>query len=138
MIYADAIIGGLLIGLSAMLLLLFNGRIAGICGILAAAILPDNSERTWRWLFLAGLALGTLLWHFVSGAAVPLPTASSPWLVIAAGLIVGFGTQMANGCTSGHGVCGLGRLSGRSLVATLSFMGAGAVTVYVVRHVLGG
>ena len=133
-----AIIGGLLIGLSATLLLLFNGRIAGICGILAAAILPDNSERTWRWLFLAGLALGTLLWHAVSGAAVPLPTESSPWLVIAAGLIVGFGTQMANGCTSGHGVCGLGRLSARSLVATLSFMGAGAVTVYVVRHVLGG
>ncbi len=138
MTYAYAIIGGLLIGLSATLLLLFNGRIAGICGILAAAILPDNSERTWRWLFLAGLALGTLLWHFASGLPVPDATGASPWLVIAAGLIVGFGTQMANGCTSGHGVCGLGRLSARSLVATLSFMGAGAVTVYVVRHVLGG
>ena len=133
-----AIIGGLLIGLSATLLLLFNGRIAGICGMVAAAVLPGGSDRAWRWLFLGGLLAGTLLWHLVSGAAVPTPTGASPWLVIAAGLLVGFGTQMANGCTSGHGVCGLGRLSPRSLVATISFMLAGAVTVYLLRHAVGG
>lgn len=133
-----ALFGGLLIGLSATLLLLFNGRIAGICGILAAAVLPEGSDRAWRWLFLAGLLGGTLLWHLLSGAAVPLPTRASPWLVVVAGFIVGYGTQMANGCTSGHGVCGLGRLSPRSLVATVSFMLAGALTVFVVRHVLGG
>lgn len=133
-----ALFGGLLIGLSATLLLLFNGRIAGICGILAAAVLPEGGDRRWRWLFLAGLMAGTLLWHLLSGAEVPAPTGTSPWLVAVAGLIVGFGTQMASGCTSGHGVCGLGRLSGRSIVATLLFMGAGAVTVALMRHATGG
>lgn len=132
-----ALFGGLLIGLSATLLLLFNGRIAGICGILAAAVLPEGSDRRWRWLFLGGLLLGTLLWHAFSGAAIPAPTGESPWLVALAGLMVGYGTQMASGCTSGHGVCGIGRLSGRSLVATLLFMGAGALTVALMRHASG-
>lgn len=133
-----ALFGGLLIGLSATLLLLFNGRIAGICGILAAAVLPEGGDRFWRWLFLGGLLLGTFLWHLLSGAPLPAPTGASPWLVAIAGLVVGFGTQMASGCTSGHGVCGLGRLSGRSIVATLLFMGAGAATVALMRHVAGG
>lgn len=133
---AFALAGGLMIGLSATLLLLFNGRIAGICGILSAAVLPQNTDRAWRWLFLGGLLGGTLLWHFVSGAPVPAATNAAPWLVIVAGLIVGYGTQMASGCTSGHGVCGLGRFSPRSLVATLTFMLAGAATVAIVRHVL--
>lgn len=129
-----AIIGGLLIGLSAALLLLLNGRIAGICGILSAAVLPEGNDRLWRWLFLAGLPGGTLLWHLASGAPVPAPTHASPWLVIVAGLVVGYGTQMASGCTSGHGVCGIGRLAPRSIVATLLFMGAGAVTVVLARQ----
>jgi uncharacterized membrane protein YedE/YeeE len=133
-----ALAGGLLIGLSATLLLLLNGRIAGICGILAAAILPQQADRAWRWLFLGGLLLGTVLWHALSGAAVPAETGAPSWLIVVAGLLVGFGTQMANGCTSGHGVCGLGRLSPRSAVATVSFMLAGALTVLLVRHGLGG
>lgn len=138
MTYSWALFGGLLIGLSATLLLLFNGRIAGICGMIAAAVLPEYTERAWRWVFLAGLLGGTFLWHLLSGAPVPAETGVSPWLVIAAGFIVGYGTQMANGCTSGHGVCGIGRLSPRSFVATLSFMLAGAATVFVARHLLGG
>lgn len=133
-----ALLGGSLIGLAAALLMYFNGRIAGICGILAAAVLPAETGRAWRWAFLAGLPLGVLLWHLGSGQPVPLPGSGSPWLVLAAGFIVGVGTQMGSGCTSGHGVCGLARLSLRSLVATLLFMTAGALTVAVMRHGMGG
>lgn len=133
-----ASLGGALIGLSAALLLYLNGRIAGICGILAAAVLPGEQGRAWRWMFLAGLPLGVLLWHAASGQSVPLPTGGSPWLVLAAGFIVGVGTRMGSGCTSGHGVCGLARMSLRSLVATLLFMSAGALTVALMRHGTGG
>jgi uncharacterized membrane protein YedE/YeeE len=133
-----AALGGLLIGLSASLLMLFNGRIAGICGMIAAATLPGERDRLWRWLFLAGLPAGVLVWHFVSGAPVPAPTGTSPLLVLAAGFIVGVGTQVGSGCTSGHGVCGIARWSPRSLVATALFMASGALTVALVRHVAGG
>lgn len=132
------LLGGCLIGLSAAFLMFFNGRIAGICGILAAAVLPGEIARAWRWAFLAGLPLGVLLWHGISGLPVPAATGGSPWLVLAAGFIVGVGTRMGSGCTSGHGVCGLARFSRRSLVATLLFMSAGAVTVALVRHGAGG
>lgn len=133
-----ALFGGLLIGLSATLLLLFNGRIAGACGVLAGAILPGSPDRLWRWCFVGGILLGTALWHVFSGADVPAERGVSPLLIIAAGLLVGVGSQLANGCTSGHAVCGIGRLSPRSIVATLLFMGAGFVTVAIVRHGLGG
>jgi uncharacterized membrane protein YedE/YeeE len=129
--------GGLLIGVSAVLLLLMLGRIAGISGILwnAVSAEPDN---LWRWMFILGLLAGPLLYHWLSGTAYPAPNPSPWWLAAIAGLLVGFGVRLGSGCTSGHGVCGLGRLSPRSLAATLTFMGTGIVTVYLLRHVLGG
>jgi uncharacterized membrane protein YedE/YeeE len=129
--------GGLLIGISAVLLLLMLGRIAGISGILwnAVSAEPDN---LWRWMFILGLLLGPLLYHSLAGIDYPAPNPSPWWLAAIAGLLVGFGVRLGSGCTSGHGVCGLGRLSPRSLAATLTFMGTGIVTVYLLRHVLGG
>lgn len=138
----SGLIGGLLIGLAAALLLAGTGRLAGISNIALSAVddigrspAPDEG-RSWRWVFLVGLALGC--WGFFRFTGrVPNPRAHfSPALMGVAGLLVGYGTSLSNGCTSGHGVCGLGRLSLRSLVATLIFMGGGAATVFVVRHVL--
>lgn len=133
-----ALFGGLLIGLSAAFLMWFNGRIAGICGILAGAVLPGEIDRGWRFCFLAGLPAGAVAWHLASGAPLPPLSGAPAWVVIVAGFVVGVGTQLGSGCTSGHGVCGIARLSPRSLVATLVFMSAGALTVSVVRHLAGG
>ncbi|MDY7229076.1 YeeE/YedE family protein [Hyalangium rubrum] len=137
--FITALIGGALIGLSASLLLLFNGRIAGISGIAGGLLsTPNRSEWAWRLAFLCGLLGGGLLlrafWPHVLGA----PIVSGAAWVVASGLLVGFGTRLANGCTSGHGVCGISRGAPRSLVATLTFMATGAITVFLVRHVLGG
>ena len=127
------IFGGVLIGLSATLLLLLLGRIAGISGIVWAAI-TDKGQRTWRWLFLAGLVLGGVLFHWVSG--VPIPETSDSWVLpIIAGLFVGVGVKLGSGCTSGHGVCGIGRLSMRSLTATITFMLTAIITVAIVKMV---
>lgn len=134
--YSLPLIGGLIIGLSAMVLLLANGRVAGISG-LAWGALSSRPVAWWRWLFLAGLVLGAYLFHKLSGIPAPEPASNPVLLTIAAGFIVGFGVQLGSGCTSGHGVCGLGRLSPRSLVATLVFMAAGMVTVFFLRHVIG-
>ncbi|KFE62012.1 YeeE/YedE family protein [Hyalangium minutum] len=134
-----ALVGGALIGLSASLLLLFNGRIAGISGI-AGGLLSQRTraELAWRITFLLGLVGGgfvlRLLWPQVLGA----PVVTGPAWVAAAGLLVGFGTRLGNGCTSGHGVCGISRGARRSIAATLTFMATGAATVFLVRHVLGG
>ncbi|MGY4024416.1 YeeE/YedE family protein [Aeromonas rivuli] len=126
--------GGMLIGLSALLLLLFNGRIAGISGIFATAL---QSRQAWRWLFLLGLMLGGPLATMLGLARLPDFAALPAWpLVLLAGLLVGVGTRLGNGCTSGHGICGLGRLSMRSLVATLTFMASGIVTLFVTLHLL--
>jgi uncharacterized protein len=133
----SSLIGGALIGLSATLLLLFNGRIAGISGILNAFINPREPEAGWRGLFLLGLILGAGAYVWTQPGAAPAPAALPVWALGLAGFLVGFGTRLGSGCTSGHGVCGLGRFSGRSLLATLIFMAAGMVTVYIVRHVLG-
>lgn len=134
----SASVGGLLIGSAAALLLWANGRVAGISGILGQALWPaPGEERGWRIAFLAGLPLGALLASLLGVRLVP-EIASNPPTLILAGLLVGFGTRLGNGCTSGHGVCGLGRGSKRSLAATLTFMGVAGITVYVVRHVLGG
>lgn len=131
-----AALGGLLIGVSAVLLMWLNGRIAGICGMLASAVLPGRGDRVWRWLFLAGLPFGAGLWHLASAVPVPVPEAS-PGLAIVAGLVVGVGTQVGSGCTSGHGVCGIARLSTRSMVAVALFMSSGALTVALLRYLAG-
>jgi uncharacterized membrane protein YedE/YeeE len=129
-----ALAGGVLIGLSATLLLWLNGRIAGVSGILNGVVFPKPGELSWRAAFLAGLiAAGGLYMAIVPGA--PLPRTDFPRAgLIVAGLLVGFGTRMGNGCTSGHGVCGLGRLSMRSLVAVLTFMATAIATTFVLRH----
>ena len=132
-----ALAGGLLIGAAAMLLLFFNGRVAGISGITWGAF-ANRDDRAWRWFFLLGLVLGPLLFHWVSGVALPAPNDAPLGVLLAAGLLVGLGVRMGCGCTSGHGVCGLGRRSLRSLVATLTFMATGIVTVFLLRHVFGG
>lgn len=130
-------IGGLLIGASASLLLWLNGRIAGISGIIEGAFSRDKDDSRWRWLFLFGLVGGaSLAFWLVPGQRVFQDV--MPWpLLLLAGLLVGFGTRLGGGCTSGHGVCGLARLSPRSLVAVLTFMATGVLTVFIVRHILG-
>lgn len=129
-----ALLGGALIGLAAVLLLGSIGRIAGISGIANHAI-EQREGRDWRIAFLLGLVVAAGSWFVLSGATprVDFPTG---WLV-AGGLLVGFGTRLGSGCTSGHGICGLARLSNRSLVAVATFMGAGFATVYVLRHAIG-
>lgn len=129
--------GGALIGLAAAVLLLFNGRIAGISGILGGLLQQRTSDRSWRLAFIAGLLLAPLLWQ--GFALLPeAKTSNSTLLLIAAGLLVGFGSRLGSGCTSGHGVCGISRLSPRSIFATAAFMSAGFITVYLVRHVWAG
>lgn len=131
----SALIGGALIGLAATLLYATLGRIAGISGIVNAAV-GEKADRGWRVAFLFGLIVAASAWLLGTGVA-PRTGFPLPWLV-AAGLLVGFGTRMGSGCTSGHGICGLSRLSKRSLVAVLVFMGCGFATVYVLRHLAGG
>jgi uncharacterized membrane protein YedE/YeeE len=132
----SAAIGGVVIGIAAALLVLVNGRVAGISGIVGGMFAPRAGDFAWRLAFLAGLVLAPLAYAAV--AALPSITIEAGYpVLIAAGLLVGIGTRFAGGCTSGHGVCGLSRLSPRSLVATLSFMAAGFVTVFVVRHAIG-
>ena len=128
-----ALLGGALIGLAATVLYAGIGRIAGISGIVNNAI-ERRQERGWRLAFLAGLLAAAAAWFAWSGEA-PRNDFPLPWL-LAAGLLVGFGTRLGNGCTSGHGICGLARLSKRSLIAVLVFMGSGVATVYLLRHVL--
>jgi len=131
----SALGGGLLIGLAAAMFVLFNGRIAGISGILGGLLRPAPGERGWRIAFLLGLIAAPLVYTL----AAPLPAMridAGTGTLIAAGLLVGIGTRYGAGCTSGHGVCGLARGSARSLVATLAFMGAGFATVFIVRHLL--
>lgn len=127
--------GGALIGLAAALLVLFNGRIAGISGVLGGLLRPVRGDLGWRVAFVLGLVASPVAYAVF--AAVPVPRIDAGWAaLLLAGLLVGVGTRYGAGCTSGHGVCGLSRLSLRSLVATLTFMGAGFVTVFVMRHVV--
>lgn len=130
-----ALAGGLLIGLAATLFIFFNGKIAGISGILGGLLRPVKGDLLWRLAFLLGLMAAPLLYALFR----PLPEATieaSNVTLVVAGLLVGLGTRYGAGCTSGHGVCGLSRLSLRSLVATLSFMAAGFLTVYIMRHLI--
>ena len=131
----SAIAGGLLIGLAIALLLLFNGRIAGISGIIGGLFTPSPGNVSWRLAFISGIILAATL-----GNLLTAPSEShidADWITLAlAGILVGLGTRLGSGCTSGHGVCGLSRLSKRSIVATLTFMAAGFATVYLVRHII--
>ncbi len=133
-----ALLGGLLIGVAATLSLWANGRIAGISGIVSAAITTDQGDRAWRVLFLLGMLCGALVFALVRGEAAELDLQVGPILTVAAGLLVGFGTRLGSGCTSGHGICGLARFSRRSFTATLVFMVTAMITVYLTRHLLGG
>lgn len=133
----SGVIGGALIGLSASALLWLNGRIAGISGILDGALARPGSETFWRWLFLLGLLGGAAIEFWLVPGSRAFQTHLRWPAFLLAGVLVGFGTRLGGGCTSGHGVCGLGRLSARSLVATVTFLATGTVTVFIVRHVLG-
>ena len=128
--------GGALLGIAAAMLIFFNGRIAGISGIVGGLVKPRLHDVSWRIAFIAGLIIAPLLWQIFS-ALPPIQIGASNALLVVSGLLVGVGTRFGAGCTSGHGICGISRLSPRSIIATLSFMLAGFVTVYVVRHILG-
>jgi hypothetical protein len=132
-----ALAGGVLIGLSATLLLWLNGRVAGVSGILNGVLFPHARDVAWRAAFLLGLVgAAGLYMALVPGAAQPRVDFPRAGLVVA-GLLVGFGTRMGNGCTSGHGVCGIGRLSARSLAAVTTFMATAITTTFIVRHLWG-
>lgn len=133
----SSLAGGVLIGLAAALFVLLNGRILGISGILGGLLTPKQGDTGWRIAFLLGLFAAPFVYALLAPAGfITAPTINAGWgLLVLAGLLVGIGTRYGAGCTSGHGVCGLSRLSPRSLVATLSFMGAGFAVVFLVRHV---
>ncbi|TWI60792.1 hypothetical protein IP91_04987 [Pseudoduganella lurida] len=128
-----ALAGGLLIGLGAALLLLCDGRIAGVSGILGGLLRAAPGERIWRLAFLGGLLLAAPLWRLFTPLPAALPVADGV-LLVAAGLLVGVGTRVGSGCTSGHGVCGIARASPRSMTATALFVAAGVATVFLIRH----
>jgi hypothetical protein len=132
-------LGGALIGLAASALMLLTGRIAGISGIFGGLLTHGANDRGWRLAFIAGLIAAPLIAAFATGAPLPAPAMpASLIVVVVAGLLVGFGSRMGGGCTSGHGVCGIARLSARSLVATAIFMISAIATVAIVRHAVGG
>ncbi len=133
----SALGGGVLIGIAAGMFVLLNGRIAGISGIVGGLLKPARGDVAWRIAFVGGLLGAPLLYALVSTLPVPRIDAGYGTLVLA-GLLVGVGTRFGSGCTSGHGVCGLSRLSPRSLAATAAFMAAGFVTVFVIRHLISG
>jgi len=133
----SALSGGVLIGIAAALLLWFNGRIAGVSNIAGSVLNATRGELLWRLLFLAGLVAGAGAYYFIGGSS-PVGRDNFPgWLLGLAGLLVGYGTSLGGGCTSGHGVCGLGRRSLRSVVATLVFLATGIAATFVVRHMAG-
>ena len=132
----SAFFGGCLIGLSAALLMFFNGRIAGISGMIGGAFSSKDSDRHWRSFFLGGLIVAAILFnHFFQ--ATPATYSRGMLVLLVSGVLVGYGTRLGNGCTSGHAVCGLARLSVRSAAATVTFMSVAILTVYVMRHLLG-
>ncbi|HVB80679.1 MAG TPA: hypothetical protein VNE82_12135 [Candidatus Binataceae bacterium] len=133
-----ALFGGILIGLSASAMLLLDGKIAGVSGILAGVLKPIGGDTLWRICFLGGLLAGGLLLRILLPSAFDFGLIRPFPLLTIAGLLVGFGTRLGSGCTSGHGVCGISRLSPRSLVATATFIFTGALTVYLVNHLMGG
>ncbi len=133
----QALLGGSLIGIAAVALMAFHGRIAGMTGIFTGVILPKG-DWDWRLAFLVGAIAAPIAIALLTGSSLPLQADIPAWAIALGGLLVGIGVTFGGGCTSGHGVCGIARLSGRSIIATVTFMAATFVTVFVVRHVLGG
>ncbi|HCE4590929.1 TPA: YeeE/YedE family protein [Vibrio parahaemolyticus] len=132
----ESLFGGILLGISATILLLVNGKIAGISGIMNGIMSPKKGDYSWRLLFAVGMIAGGLISILMLGVAVPSTANLSLGMAIAAGLLVGIGTRLGNGCTSGHGICGMGRLSKRSIVATCVFMAVAGLTVFVRLHLV--
>ncbi|EHH1027445.1 YeeE/YedE family protein [Vibrio parahaemolyticus] len=132
----ESLFGGILLGISATILLLVNGKIAGISGIMNGIMSPKKGDYSWRLLFAVGMIAGGLISVLMLGVVVPSTANLSLGMVIAAGLLVGIGTRLGNGCTSGHGICGMGRLSKRSIVATCVFMAVAGLTVFVRLHLV--
>ncbi|WP_233144540.1 YeeE/YedE family protein [Methyloprofundus sedimenti] len=133
----SALSGGALIGLSVSLLLLFNGRMAGISGIMNGMFSAPKKEEIWRGLFLMGLILGAFIFQLLTNNSLQLRLGYPILLIILGGFLVGFGTRMGNGCTSGHGICGIATFSLRSIAATITFMLSGMITVFILKHLLG-
>ncbi|MDX1434949.1 MAG: YeeE/YedE family protein [Gammaproteobacteria bacterium] len=131
----SALAGGILIGLGAAILLVLDGRIAGVSGIVGALLRPSGDDSGWRIAFVAGLIAAPLIYRLAAGGIAPITIDAPLPMLIAGGLLVGFGTNLGSGCTSGHGVCGIARLSPRSLAATATFMCSAMITVFLVRHV---
>ena len=131
----SGLVGGLLIGLAVTLMMLLNGRIAGISGIVGGLVTPKAGDTGWRVAFVAGLLLGALAYILAVGGRTPVEVLASPPVILIGGLLVGFGTRLGSGCTSGHGLCGLARFSRRSIVATAVFFGVAMLTVFLTRHV---
>ena len=130
-----ALFGGALIGISVSLMLLWNGRVTGISGIVNGVLTPVKGDTFWRWCFIAGLVLGGFVTKSFKTDVFSAPLNTDDWTIVVAGLLVGFGTVLGSGCTSGHGVCGISRLSPRSLVATLVFIAAGVIAVVLFRQI---
>lgn len=130
-------LGGLLIGLASVLMLVLNGRIAGISGIFGGLLTPRSSDFFWRLLFIGGLVLGGLIYSFLTNGVMRVSIQGDWILLSSAGLLVGLGTRLGSGCTSGHAICGIARFSKRSIVATIIFMGTAMITVFVRLHLLG-
>ena len=133
----SALIGGMLIGSAATLMLWANGRITGISGILGGVLFPIKHEVLWRSIFIGGLLCGAILYALAGNAPITVELQATPALTVIAGLLVGFGTRMGSGCTSGHAICGIARFSKRSFAATLVFMITAIITVFVTRHIFG-
>ncbi|MFO1258902.1 MAG: YeeE/YedE family protein [Gammaproteobacteria bacterium] len=133
----ESFLGGILIGIAVSMLLIINGRIAGVSGIIAGLLGRPTHETVWRALFILGLLLASFLYDSVY-LLPEIKITSNTFILVISGLLVGIGTRLGSGCTSGHGICGLSRFSIRSVVATFLFMLAGIITVYVMRHIFGG
>lgn len=133
----SSLIGGLMIGAATVLMLWTSGRIAGISGILGGLLFRVSGDALWRALFIAGMLLAIPLYSLLVAKPVVIDIQAGPFLTIAAGLLVGIGSRMGSGCTSGHGICGISRFSKRSFAATATFIGTGVLTVFLLRHVIG-
>jgi uncharacterized membrane protein YedE/YeeE len=136
--WLDALLGGALIGISVSLMLYLKGRVTGISGIIHSALVQRHESNAWRWMFILGLVLGGGLLNALDSETLGAPVVQEGWMLGVAGLLVGFGTLLGSGCTSGHGVCGISRWSPRSLLATVIFIATGVLSVAVLRFILGG